>query len=75
MESPYITKGSDPLDSLLSTAKKLADGGAIRDEIVSGIYGVSAGICGDAVTYRDKKKLNSTYKLDNIVTSKIWGFP
>lgn len=75
MESLPITKGSDALDSLLSTAKKLADGGAIRDEIVSGIYGVSAGICGDAVTYRDKKKLNSTYKLDNIVTSKIWGFP
>jgi ferrous iron transport protein B len=75
MESPPITKGLDPLDSLLSTAKKLADCGAIRDEIVSGIYGVSAGICGDAVTYRDKKKLNSTYKLDNIVTSKIWGFP
>ncbi|MEK4355012.1 nucleoside recognition domain-containing protein [Paenibacillus sp. FSL R5-0744] len=75
MESPHITKGLDPLDSLLSTAKKLADGGAIRDEIVSGIYGVSAGICGDAVTYKDKKKLNSTYKLDNIVTSKIWGFP
>lgn len=75
MESPHITKGLDPLDSLLSTAKKLADGGGIRDDIVSGIYGVSAGICGDAVTYRDKKKLNSTYKLDNIVTSKIWGFP
>ncbi len=55
MESPHITKGLDPLDSLLSTAKKLADGGSIRDEIVSGIYGVSAGICGDAVTYQDKK--------------------
>lgn len=75
MESLPITKGPDALDSLLSTAKKLADGGAIQDEIVSGIYGVSAGICGDAVTYRDKKKLNNTYKLDNIVTSKIWGFP
>ncbi|HEY2495026.1 MAG TPA: nucleoside recognition domain-containing protein [Paenibacillus sp.] len=75
MESPHVTKGPDALDSLLSAGKKLADGGTIRDEIVSGIYGVSAGICNDAVTYRDKKKLDSTYKLDNIVTSKIWGFP
>jgi ferrous iron transport protein B len=75
MESPHVTKGPDALDSLLSAAKQLADGGAIRDEIVSGIYGVSAGICADAVTYSDKKKLNSTYKLDSIVTSKIWGFP
>lgn len=75
MESPHVTKGMDTLDSLLSTAKKLADGGAIRDEIVGGIYGVSSGICADAVTYQDKKRLNSTYKLDNIVTSKIWGFP
>ncbi|MCL6601581.1 MAG: ferrous iron transporter B [Paenibacillus sp.] len=75
MESPHTTKGLDTMDSLLSAAKKLADGGSIRDEIVSGIYGVSAGICSDAVTYRDKKRLKSTYKLDNIVTSKIWGFP
>ncbi|MDQ0194056.1 nucleoside recognition domain-containing protein [Paenibacillus wynnii] len=75
MESPHTTKGSEAIDSLLLAAKSLADGGAIRDEIVSGIYGVSAGICSDAVTYRDKKKLKSTYKLDNIVTSKIWGFP
>lgn len=59
MESQHITKGSDALDSLLSTAKNLADGGAIRDEIVSGIYGVSSRICADAVTYQDKKKLNS----------------
>ncbi|MRN51668.1 nucleoside recognition domain-containing protein [Paenibacillus monticola] len=75
MESPHVTKGMDTLDSLLARAKKLADGGAIRDEIVGGIYGVSSGICADAITYQDKKRLNSTYKLDNIVTSKIWGFP
>ena len=75
MESRHAINGQDPLDSLLATAKKLADKGAVRDEIVSGIYGVSAGICSDAVTYHDKKKLGSTYKLDNIVTSKIWGFP
>lgn len=75
MESPHITKGPDPMDALVSAAKKLADKGTIRDEIVTGIYGVSAGICSDAVTYRDKKKLNSTYKLDNILTSRIWGFP
>ncbi|MDQ0091957.1 ferrous iron transport protein B [Paenibacillus anaericanus] len=76
MESPLVTKkGADTLDSLLAAAKNLADGSSIRDEIVSGIYGVSSSICRDTVTYRDKKKLNSTNKLDAIVTSKIWGFP
>ncbi|AIQ67273.1 nucleoside recognition domain-containing protein [Paenibacillus graminis] len=75
MESPHIIKGTDAIDSLLPFAKKLADKSSIRDEIVSGIYGVSAGICRDAVTYKDQKKLASTYKLDSIVTSKIWGFP
>ncbi|QQZ63582.1 ferrous iron transporter B [Paenibacillus sonchi] len=75
MESPHAIKGTDAMDSLLSAAKKLADKGAIRDEIVSGIYAVSAGICREAVTYKDQKKLASTYKLDSIVTSKIWGFP
>ncbi|KHL94164.1 iron transporter FeoB [Paenibacillus sp. IHB B 3415] len=75
MESPHAINGHDPVDSLLAAAKKLADKGGIRDEIVSGIYGVSAAICSDAVTYQDKKKLGSTYKLDNIVTSKLWGFP
>lgn len=75
MESPHAINGHDPVDSLLAAAKKLADQGGIRDEIVSGIYGVSAAICSDAVTYQDKKKLGSTYKLDNIVTSKLWGFP
>ncbi|OKP94668.1 nucleoside recognition domain-containing protein [Paenibacillus sp. P32E] len=75
MESPHVIKGTDAMDSLLPFAKKLADKGAIRDEIVSGIYGVSAGICRDSVTYKDQQKLASTYKLDQIVTSKIWGFP
>ncbi|KUP26315.1 nucleoside recognition domain-containing protein [Paenibacillus sp. DMB5] len=75
MELPHAIKGPDPLDSLLAAARKLADKGAIRDEIVTGIYGVSAGICREAVNYQDKKKLSSTYKLDRIVTSKLWGFP
>ncbi|GGG00617.1 iron transporter FeoB [Paenibacillus albidus] len=75
MESLPATKGPDALQSLLSAAQKLADGGTIRDEIVSGIYGVSAEICAEAVSYQDRKKLNSTYKLDNIATSRIWGFP
>jgi ferrous iron transport protein B len=75
MESPHVIKGADGLDSLLAAAKKLTEGNTVRDEIVSGIYGVSTSICKDAVRYRDRKKLLSTYKLDNIVTSKIWGFP
>ncbi|SET97623.1 nucleoside recognition domain-containing protein [Paenibacillus sp. NFR01] len=75
MVPPHAINGPDPLDSLRDAARKLADRGAIRDEIVSGIYGVSADICRRSVKYKDRDKLRSTYKLDNIVTSKIWGFP
>ncbi|WP_151733087.1 nucleoside recognition domain-containing protein ['Paenibacillus yunnanensis' Narsing Rao et al. 2020] len=75
MELQPAINGESALDSLRTAARKLADKGAIRDEIVGGIYGVSAEICGRAVTYRDRKKLGSTYKLDNIVTSRLWGFP
>ncbi|QWU17243.1 ferrous iron transport protein B [Paenibacillus sophorae] len=74
MEQQHVIKGSSALDSLIAEAEKLTSGG-IRDDIVGGIYGVSASICREAVTYRDRSKLKSTHKLDQIVTSKIWGFP
>ncbi|MFD1775892.1 nucleoside recognition domain-containing protein [Paenibacillus rhizophilus] len=74
MEQQSAIKGNSALDSLIASAEKLTSGG-IRDDIVGGIYGVSASICREAVTYRDRGKLKSTHKLDQVVTSKIWGFP
>ncbi|NGM82774.1 ferrous iron transporter B [Paenibacillus sp. 7124] len=74
MEQQPAIKASSALDSLIASAEKLTSGG-IRDDIVGGIYGVSASICREAVAYRDRGKLKSTHKLDRIVTSKIWGFP
>lgn len=73
MGKPFAT--NDPLDALLSVSRSAAEGDAIRDQIVSDIYRTSRDICKEAVKYEDKKKLDSTYRLDKIVTSKIWGYP
>ncbi|KWX87491.1 hypothetical protein AMQ83_12795, partial [Paenibacillus riograndensis] len=73
MESPHAIKGTDAMDSLLSAAKTLADQGAIRDEIVSGLYGVSAGICREAVTSKGPKNLASPQNLDRSSPPKIQG--
>ncbi|KJB86859.1 iron transporter FeoB [Paenibacillus sp. E194] len=74
MATPLATN-SDSLDSLLSRARTLASGEAIRDGIVTDIYRTTRDICSAAVVYEDKKKLKSTYRLDKILTSPIWGFP
>lgn len=74
MEQPSAIKRGEGLDALIASAGQLS-GGGIRDDIVSGIYQVSASICQEAVNYREPGKLNDTHKLDRIVTSKIWGFP
>lgn len=47
----------------------------IRDQLVSDIYANAHQLCADAVTYQDRKKLMTTYRLDKILTSPIWGFP
>ncbi|MCE5169894.1 ferrous iron transporter B [Paenibacillus profundus] len=75
MAEPLATNASDPLDTLLSKARTLADGETVRDGIVSDIYRTTRDICAESVHYEDKKKLQSTYRLDKIVTSPIWGFP
>ncbi|MCM3342183.1 ferrous iron transporter B [Paenibacillus sp. MER TA 81-3] len=75
MAEPLATNASDPLDTLLSKARTLADGETLRDGIVSDIYRTTRDICAESVHYEDKKKLQSTYRLDKIVTSPIWGFP
>ncbi|MCY9513343.1 nucleoside recognition domain-containing protein [Paenibacillus apiarius] len=75
MAEPLATSASDPLDSLLIKARSLAEGETVRDGIVSDIYRTTRDICSESVHYEDKKKLQSTYRLDKIVTSPIWGFP
>ncbi|WP_028546759.1 nucleoside recognition domain-containing protein [Paenibacillus taiwanensis] len=75
MDAPLATNTADPLDSLLGAARTISHGAPIRDELVSDIYSRSRQICKLAVQYEDKKKLQSTYKLDKILTSKIWGYP
>ncbi|MGI6186149.1 MAG: ferrous iron transporter B, partial [Brevibacillus sp.] len=69
------TERPDSLDSLFALAQCMAGGDAIRDGIVRDIYQTSRNICREAVRYEDPKKLESTYRLDKIVTSPIWGFP
>ncbi|MGG4454497.1 nucleoside recognition domain-containing protein [Brevibacillus porteri] len=75
MAEPFATNPSDSLDALLSAARSSVEGSEIRDTIVSDIYRTSRSICKETVTYEDKQKLSSAYKLDKIVTSKIWGYP
>ncbi|MEW9107306.1 nucleoside recognition domain-containing protein [Paenibacillus sp. S-12] len=74
MATPLATN-SDSLDSLLSRARSLASGEAIRDGIVTDIYRTTREICNTAIVYEDKNKLKSTYRLDKVLTSPIWGFP
>ncbi|MGZ9585284.1 nucleoside recognition domain-containing protein [Paenibacillus marinisediminis] len=66
---------SSSLDALLDRARGMSTGDSVRDSIVSNIYKTTSEICSEAVQYKDKTKLSSTYKLDRILTSKIWGFP
>lgn len=49
----------------------------IRDEIVSQIYQNSHSLCKDSIHYSDSQKANRFYdnQLDQILTSRIWGFP
>jgi ferrous iron transport protein B len=75
MAGPHAMNSPDSLDALLSLAKSTADGTAVRDTIVGDIYRTTRQICKETVRYEDKKKLASTYKLDKIVTSKLWGYP
>lgn len=75
MVTPPVTSKIKLLDLLFSGAHKLTDGEAIRDKIVTDIYRTTRHICQTTIIYEDKNKLKSTYRLDKIVTSPIWGFP
>ncbi|WP_422660115.1 nucleoside recognition domain-containing protein [Paenibacillus sp. EC2-1] len=47
----------------------------VRETIVGDLFKKSKELCNDAVTVTDKDKLYRSERLDNIFTSKIWGFP
>jgi ferrous iron transport protein B len=53
-------------------------GPANRDEIVTRLYQTSQQICEEAVTYSQEKLLKEqrrSEKIDQILTSPLWGFP
>lgn len=74
-DAPLAANAADPLDALLATARDIAGGRDVRDDIVSDIYRTTHDICREAVRYEDKRKLAGTYALDKVVTSKVWGYP
>lgn len=75
MADPHAINSPDPLDGLVKLAKSVSGGEPVRDTIVGDIYRTTKELVSEAVRYEDKKKLQSTYKLDRIVTSKLWGYP
>lgn len=67
---------ANTFNQTIHSLKKQVQGNKdIRDQLVSDIYANAHQICADAVTYQDPKKLLTTYQLDKILTSPIWGFP
>lgn len=63
----------ESLQSLLAEAKSITNED-IRDEIVASIYGQSKSLCKEVVSCKKVKHYRSE-KLDDIFTSRIWGFP
>ncbi|KKB34697.1 nucleoside recognition domain-containing protein [Bacillus thermotolerans] len=47
----------------------------VRESIVSDLFQKSRELCGESVSIHDKSQLYKSEKLDQIFTSKIWGFP
>ncbi|OUM85486.1 MAG: iron transporter FeoB [Bacillus thermozeamaize] len=78
--SPYASASSpdrpQAFDQLMEEARRL--GPANRDEIVTRLYQTSQQICEKAVTYSQEKLLKEqrrSEKIDQILTSPLWGFP
>lgn len=66
------------LDNLLNEAEDLRKniGNRLHDDLTEGIYVDAAKIVGDSVYTKDKKRaFRMDRAIDNIVTSRIWGFP
>lgn len=61
------------LDELMS--KKIRDSEALGDSIVSTIYEKAEDIAKEVVIVNDKRRVNWDKKLDDILTSKLTGYP
>jgi ferrous iron transport protein B len=68
---------STSLDGILIEADKLNPGGnlAVNDSIVGSIYNAAESIAGQVVSQTEKPKIDWDKKIDDILTSRIWGFP
>lgn len=75
MDSRSAINPPHPLDALLAKAQGMSEGHTVRDDIVSQIYKETQEICSTAIQYDAKSNRNMTFKLDRILTSKLWGFP
>lgn len=73
MNQPFSSK----LDNILAQAKHLNLQGAfnINDTIVASIYNAAEGITNQVVSQQEKPKIDWDRTLDDILTSRIWGFP
>jgi len=67
---------AERFDGLMNEAKRL--GAAERDEIVTRLYETSQAICAQAVSIAEeklKRQQRRTERIDDILTSRTWGFP
>lgn len=68
-----LQKSLDSIDVIISDKTK--DNKNFGDNIVATIYEKAESIAKDVVTINDKRKINWDKKLDDILTSKITGYP
>ncbi|MCG8401917.1 MAG: ferrous iron transporter B [Firmicutes bacterium] len=64
-------------DSLLQEAQTItgSNQNTVRDSIVKSIYQAAENITADVVTCTAPERTNWDRKIDNILTSRVWGFP
>lgn len=68
-----LQKSLDSIDVIISDKTK--DNKNFGDNIVATIYEKAESIAKDVVTINDKRKINWDKKLDDVLTSKITGYP
>lgn len=74
MANRLVSTREKELNALLSQANSIASETSIRDTIVSDIYRTSKQLCKGVIQYTDKEN-GKKQKLDQVLTSPIWGFP
>ncbi len=65
------------LDSLMEEARSITGSSQskVRDSIVNSIYQTAENIASDVVSCTSPKRTDWDRKIDNILTSRVWGFP